>query len=65
MHGVVEMGGQGECLGLQSAIRLDVVHKSYSALKSQLQTRLVKLTGTLQTPKSVGHLGEHQLRRQH
>jgi hypothetical protein len=58
------MGSQGKGLGLQGAIRFDVVHKSYSALKSLLQTHRLELTRSLQPPQNIGHLGEHQLGRQ-
>jgi hypothetical protein len=47
---MIEMGGQGESLGLQGAIGFDVVHKGYRTLKSLLQPRPLQLSGTLEPP---------------
>jgi hypothetical protein len=62
---MVQVAGQGQGLGLQIAIRLQPIHQLAGIQQQLLGIEASELIGPLKLPESVGHFGEHQLRRQY
>ena len=52
---------QCQCFHLKMTVGFDVIHKRKGPDRALLQLFGLQLTSSLQTPKRIGHFGEHQL----
>ncbi len=52
---MIEVDGQGQGLGMQCAVGLDVIDQIRGSSKARLQRGSLKLTRTLKAPKRVGN----------
>ena len=58
------MTRQCQCFHLKVTVGLDVIHERGSPAEALLQAFGLQLASPLWPPESIGHFGEHQLRRQ-
>ena len=61
---VIQMTRESQCLHLKVTVGFDVIHERSGPAEALLQALELQLTSSLQPPESIGHFGEHQLRRQ-